>query len=321
MRTNLTVILSFLEKCWQKLELSPSKGCPVTYSQASMVLFFMHMMLKRIHTFKGMEKYASHYYASYGWQQHPSRTTIKRRFLALPSVLHLLLPQIANECALVNHSVFGFSWAFVDKSIFRAMGGIWHKIHIKSGIIPHSSIDTEASWGYSPYHKWRFGYGLHLIVNQYRFPIVALVTTAKIKDYTVVEKLLTPILTKIGVLVGDAGYFALRYLKRITNLGVFLYTHKSFLDTKTAFKKYYNQLVQTPQAQSLYRKRKPSVEPVFSIIKELFQLKANSPLPFKGLPKVEAFLLTTVVTVQLMMYLNFTLNKDLAHTDTIINQL
>jgi hypothetical protein len=53
---------------------------------------------------------------------------------------------------------------------------------MKEGIIPHTSIDTEASWAKSDYHGWRFGYGLHLIVNQFRFPIAAIVATASDKD-------------------------------------------------------------------------------------------------------------------------------------------
>ena len=77
--------------------------------------------------------------------------------------IHWLMPQIAKECIELDFPKFKCSWTFVDKTIFRAIGGLWHKKHMKEGIIPHSSIDTDASWGYSPYHKWRFGYGLHVL--------------------------------------------------------------------------------------------------------------------------------------------------------------
>ena len=149
MPTNLYIVLDFLEKCWQKIPKKKSKGTNPTYSVGSMVIFLVLMMVKKIYAFKAMEKYAKNHYQSFGWQKSPSRKTIRRRFLALPSILQVLMPQIAKECDEINHSVFGFSWAFVDKSIFRAMGGIWHKQHIKLGIVPHSSIDTDASWGFS----------------------------------------------------------------------------------------------------------------------------------------------------------------------------
>jgi hypothetical protein len=320
MLTNLNIVLCFLEKCEQKIITPKKPGKPLEYSNASMIVFFIQMLLKKIHTFEGMERYASHNYSLYRWTKAPSRKTIRRRFLCLPSVIQLFMPQIAKECEDLNHTIFGFSWAFIDKSVFKAMGGIWHKAHIKLGVIPHASIDSDASWGYSPYHKWRFGYGLHVIANQNRFPITAIVTTAKTKDYNLVEVLLTFVKDKIGVLVGDAGYFAVRTLTNVYQSGVFLYTRKTFADAKNAFKQFYNSLVETPQAQWLYAKRKPSIEPVFSIIKELFHLKGNSQLPFKGLDKVQPFLLTTAITIQLMMYLNFTLNQNLCHTDTILNK-
>lgn len=140
------------------------------------------------------------------------------------------MPTIAHQCDELNHQVFGHSQAFVDKSIFKAKGGIWHKNHIKLNIIPHKSIDSEASWGFSPYHKWRFGYGLHLIANENRFPIVACVTTAKIKDYLQVPILLNYVSHKIGVLVGDAqDTLSLESYKKSIKPMMFCFTLVKFL--------------------------------------------------------------------------------------------
>ena len=322
MLTNLSIVLQFLEKCNQKVSKTKSKGSPVYYSHASMIIFFVHMMSKKVFCFQTMEKYAKIHFADYGWQRHPCRKTIRLRFLLMPNVLQLFMPQIAKECDELNHAIFGFSWAFIDKSIFQAKGGIWHKIHIKLGIVPHNSIDTEASWGFSPYHKWRFGYGLHIIANEKRFPITATVTTAKTKDYSQVIVILTHIYTKIGVIVGDAGYLAIRVMQKVyQTYGILIYTHKTFADVKSTFKKYYNDMVKTAQAHMLYRKRKPSIEPVFSLIKEIYDLDGKKQLPYKGLDKVSAFLMTSVVSIQIMMYLNFLSNKNLGCTNTILNYL
>jgi Transposase DDE domain len=320
MHTNLIIALDFLEKCWQKNPRIKGKGANPTYSIGSMVIFLVLMMVKKIYAFKSMEKYAKNHYQAFGWQKAPSRKTIRRRFLALPSILQILMPQIAKECDTLNHNIFGFSWAFVDKSIFRAMGGIWHKQHIKLGIVPHSSIDTDASWGFSPYHRWRFGYGLHLVANQNRFPIIATVTTAKAKDYSQITLLLTDVCSKIGVLVGDAGYFSVRIMQKVYQTSkVFLYTHKTFVKAKTTFKKHYNQMVDTVYAQLLYKKRKPSIEPVFSIIKEIYDLNGETPLPYKKIEKVTPFLMLTVISVQLMMYVNFKNRLELGNTNTIFS--
>lgn len=157
MDTNLVIVLRFLEECWQKIPRVKGKGANVTYSHGSMVLFFMLTMLKKKFVFQTMEKYAKIHFKCFGWSKSTSRTTIRRHFLILPTILQMLMPQIAKECDALNHQIFGFSWAFIVKSVFRAMGGIWHKVHIKLGIVPHRSIDTEASRGFSPYHRWRFG--------------------------------------------------------------------------------------------------------------------------------------------------------------------
>lgn len=89
--------------------------------------------------------------------------------------------------------------------------------------------------------------------------------------------------------------------------------------TRNWFKKVYNDLVKTTQAGCLYKKRKPAIEPVFSIIKELFDLEGNNQLPYKSLKYNQAFLLITVILVQLLMIDNFLNNRDLASTETFMS--
>lgn len=96
---------------------------------------------------------------------------------------------------------------------------------MKIGRVPHPSIDTEGSWAKSAYHGWRFGYGLHVICNQYRFPINAWVTTACVKDHSLIEQLLAYLNQYVGILVGDRGYFALKTLKKYIKSGIFSFTH------------------------------------------------------------------------------------------------
>lgn len=321
MNSNLSIILSFLEKCEQKLDKPALGGRPLVYSRASMIVFLISMLLHRRFCFRTMATYAAVHYQAYGWQNPPTRRTLQRRFVGLSLLLPQVLTQVARQCEPLERTVFAFRWAFADKSVFRALGGLWHKAQIRLGIVPHPSIDTDASWGYSPYHRWRFGYGLHLLVNQHRFPLAAQVSTAKTKDYHLLESLLGGLADKIGVVVADAGYLAYRVFKRVAALGVFVYTHLLFKPSTDPFKTQYNQLAATAQARCLYARRKPSVEPVFALIKELFALKGDTPLPYRGLPKVSAFLLTTVVTVQLLMVLNHTLGLPLAKTDSITNHL
>ncbi|UFH57908.1 transposase [Spirosoma sp. KNUC1025] len=169
------------------------------------------MLLKRIHPFAAMHRWAKANYGLLNWQQPPDRKTIRRRFLALPVLIQQLMPAIAQQCQQHNHHSFGYACSFADKSVFRALGGLWHKKHMLLKVMPHSSIDTEASWAKSEYHGWRFSYSLHLICNRYRFRLMATVTTASTKDYRLLECLITPLQERLGVVVADSGYFAVRF--------------------------------------------------------------------------------------------------------------
>jgi hypothetical protein len=80
------------------------------------------------------------------------------------------------------------------------------------------------------------------------------------------------------------------------------------------WQKEYNLLVEPPQARWLYRQRKPSIEPLFALIKELFHLCRENQLPYKGLTKVKPYLMMASFTVQLMMYYNYCKGRDLAST-------
>lgn len=69
-----------------------------------------------------------------------SRKTVRRRFLELPKILAFTIPHIAIESLKYSYDIFHFRFAFVDKSVFRSLGGIWHKKHMTAKIVPHSSV-------------------------------------------------------------------------------------------------------------------------------------------------------------------------------------
>lgn len=318
METKINILYEFLHSLWS----TPVKkrGRAYDYTWPSMLLFFMVMLLKGIHSYKGMARYAKAHHGKFGWQQAPSRRTIARRFEALPAVVYRLMPQVAQAASALNWEAFAFRWVFIDKSVFRAKGGIWHQKHRLVGVIPHASIDTDASWAKSAYHNWRFGYGLHLVCNQYRFPIACSVTTAAEKDTTQLVPLLVHFVEQVGVVVADAGYVALGLLKQLFECWkIWVLLPYCFRATQlTDWQQEYNTLAQTPQARWLYRQRKPSIEPVFSLIKELFHLTGDNQLPYQGLHKVKPYLMMTTFSLQLMMYYNYRHQQDLATTQLFL---
>lgn len=89
MDTKLAILYDFLQSVWPKAEVRVGK--PYQYSWVSMVLFFLVMFLKRIHSFQAMAKYAQAHYQRFGWCQAPSRKSLARRFQALPSIVYRLI--------------------------------------------------------------------------------------------------------------------------------------------------------------------------------------------------------------------------------------
>ena len=56
--------------------------------------------------------------------------------------------------------------AAIDSTTLAAHGGVWHKKHREAGIVPHTSIDTEAGWAKSGWHGWVYGWKLHLVTTK-----------------------------------------------------------------------------------------------------------------------------------------------------------
>ena len=312
MKAKVSSLLELLNAAWQnRPDQKPKPGKPLAYSTGSFVLFFMLMLLKHIHAFKAMHKWAKANYALLGWQRAPDRKTIRRRFLNLPTVLQVLMPTIARQCLALNYSLFGYAWSYADKSVFRALGGLWHQKHRLVGVVPHSSIDTQASWAKSAYHGWRFGYGLHVICNRYRFPLMATVTTASTKDYDLLKPLVSPLQANLSMVMADKGYFSLAALQTLHDqFSVLVITPCLFKagQVLTHFQRYYNDLAGCVLG---YTRRKPSIEPCFAHLKALTGLTGEHQLPYRGLARVSSYLLIATCTVQLMMYHNYTDQREL----------
>ena len=72
----------------------------------------------------------------------------------------------------------------IDSTRLHARGGVWHKKHREAGVVPHTSIDTEAHWTKSGWHGWVYGWKLHLVVTVAGvwLPLRAALTPANVAD-------------------------------------------------------------------------------------------------------------------------------------------
>jgi hypothetical protein len=95
--------------------------------------------------------------------------------------------------------------AAVASTPLRANGGVWHKQHRLAGEVPHSSIDTEATWSKSGYHGWWYGWKLPLavVVGSVWIPLAAEFTIASDADNLLAPKLLEPLPMMVRYVLGD----------------------------------------------------------------------------------------------------------------------
>ena len=311
---DFTPLMNFLTTVCQRVRREhPKSGKPYTYPEDRMLIFFMTMCLKRICAFQTMAKYAAIHYARFGFHTAPSRQTIRRRFFALPLVLQHMIPVVADEAVSLDERFATDGIGCIDKCLFWAKGGVWHKKQMHAGIVPLPTLDTEATWGYTPYRRrWVFGDGLHAIVNRARFPLSALVTTASAKDASQVATLVRGLPHALLVLIGDKGYRVMAMIKALfKEEQTFILTRSPYKRLTERFTRWYSTLIASEEATAVYWQRKSSIEACFALLKELFALTDRQPLPYKGLRKNQSFLLTAVVTMQCRMIFNSIYNLDL----------
>ena len=77
--------------------------------------------------------------------RYPTRRTWERRLGALPETLPAQIGCLGRYLVdVLCPWPDGSPLAAMDSTPLRALGGVWHKKDREAGVVPHSSIDTEA---------------------------------------------------------------------------------------------------------------------------------------------------------------------------------
>jgi hypothetical protein len=141
--------------------------------------------------------------------RYPSRRTWERRLKAIPARLPAQIGCLGRYLvARLDPWPGGGRAAAVDSTPLRALGGVWHKKDREAGLVPHSSIDTEAHWTKSGWHGWVYGWKLHLVttVAAVWIPLAAELTPANAADNEVAPRLLPELPPAVRLLLGDTSY-------------------------------------------------------------------------------------------------------------------
>ncbi len=139
----------------------------------------------------------------------PSRRTWERRLATLPSTLPARIGCLGRHLVgLLDPWADGGRAVAIDSTVLWARGGVWHKKHREAGVVPHTSIDTEAGWTKSGWHGWVYGWKLHLVttVAGVWIPLAAELTPANVADTEPAPRLLDELPFEAGVVLGDTQY-------------------------------------------------------------------------------------------------------------------
>jgi hypothetical protein len=139
----------------------------------------------------------------------PTRRTWERRLNALPGTLPARIACLgAYLVTRLDPWAGSGRAAAIDSTVLQARGGVWHKKHREEGVVPHTSIDTEAHWTKSGWHGWVYGWKLHLVttVAAAWIPLAAELTPANAADNETAPRLLHVLPPAVRFILGDTAY-------------------------------------------------------------------------------------------------------------------
>jgi hypothetical protein len=141
--------------------------------------------------------------------RYPTRRTWERRLQALPATLPAQIGCLGRYLVdLLRPWPAGSPAAAIDSTVLRARGGVWHQKDREAGVVPHTSIDTEAHWTKSGWHGWVYGWKLHLVVTVAAvwIPLAAELTPANAADNEIAPHLLPELPPPLRFLLADTSY-------------------------------------------------------------------------------------------------------------------
>jgi hypothetical protein len=234
----------------------------------------------------------------------PTRRTWERRLRRVPATLPAQIGCLGRYLVVVLSpwSQGGCAGA-IDSTVMAACGGVWHRKHREAGIVPHSSIDTEAHWTKSGWHGWVYGWKLHLVVTVAAvwIPLAAEVTPANAADNEVAPRLLPELPPVLRFLLGDTSYDDPALRAECDRQDRVLITSKRspypHTDDGKEVRRLFHQL------------RSHAIENFNEHYKGLFD--GHGSVPTRGLLATRRYLLAAVLVYQLLLLYRFETGGDL----------
>ena len=230
--------------------------------------------------------------------QFPTRRTWERRLAALPDELPGLIGALGRHLvALIQPWASQGRAAAFDSTALRAKGGVWHKKQRDKGIVPHTSIDTEAHWSKSGHHGWWYGWKLHLActVASVWIPLAAKLTVANVHDSVPACDLICQLPHEVRYVLGD-NHFNVPELRKQCELNDCLLVasrREPYPHTDTG----------VDVRRIFHISRHQAIEPFNGLFKNIFEWGGQ--VPVKGLLRTQLIVLGAVLLYQLVLLYQF----------------
>lgn len=187
--------------------------------------------------------------------------------------------------------------AAIDSTPLRAKGGVWHKKDREAGIIPHSSIDTEAHWSKSGYHGWWYGWKLHLAatVAAVWIPLAAELTPANVADNEVAPALIEQLPLEVRFLLGDTHYNTPEIRAQCKR------DDRCLIATRRGAYPHHD--IGVKVRQIFHQLRSKTIEPFNGLFKNVFEWQGQ--VPVKGLNRTKLIVLGAILVYQIVLFYQF----------------
>lgn len=237
-------------------------------------------------------------------KRFPARRTWERRLKTIPATLPGQITCFGcHLVALIQPwAVHGRAVA-IDSTVLRANGGVWHKKDREQGVVPHTSIDTEAHWTKSGWHGWVYGWKLHIVctVAAVWIPLAAELTPANAADNETAPLLLRLLPAEVRYILGDLHY-------NDPELRLLCEQNDQSLVT-TQYGRYPHTDEGALVRQVFHKLRSCAIENFNEQFKGIFD--AHGQVPTKGLANTQRFALGAIFLYQIVLLYRFQHGLDL----------
>jgi hypothetical protein len=238
----------------------------------------------------------------------PCRRTWERRLAAIPDSLPAQIACLGSFLLeLLGLWAKSACAAAIDSTVLRACGGVWHKKDREAGVVPHTSIDTQAQWTKSGWHGWVYGWKLHLVVTaacQVWLPLAAELTPANIADNEQAPALIEVLPAGLHFLLGDQHYHDHTLSQQCDSRSCILVT--SFTGKNNPYPHHDDGV---DVRKILHKIRSIAIENFNEHFKAIFDV--HGAVPTKGVVATRRFVLSAVFVYQLAILYCFLQNLDL----------